>query len=162
MHSLGVPPSSARQLDAACDPIETLLEWGRRKLEALASEGIEPHRVILDPGVGFGKSPAQNLELLRHAHRLHGWGTRILVGHSRKSFLAALHPQQAGPAYPNTPTGPTPAAAERDLETAILSQRLADQGIEYLRVHDPASQARALGLSAAWDGRSILREPGSC
>ena len=149
MHSLGVPPERGLTLALDEDPVQTVLEWGFRKLEELAQEGIDPARVILDPGIGFGKTPAQNLRLLQHAQRLHAWGTRILIGHSRKSFIAALATDSGSNSEPNA------APAERDLETALISARLADQGVEYLRVHDPRSQARALRLSAAWDGTAF-------
>lgn len=90
MHSLGVPPSRARTLPETEDPIEAVLNWGHAKLAELAREGIDPGRVILDPGVGFGKTAEQSFEILRGAWRFHAWGTRVLIGHSRKSFLSCL------------------------------------------------------------------------
>ena len=153
MHSLSIPPSRELTLPLNRDPMEALLTWGREKLESLVHEKIEPGRVILDPGLGFGKSPEQNFRLLQQARKLHGWGTRILIGHSRKSFLAPLF---------SGPSEAAPKAEARDLETAMLSAELADQGIEYLRVHDVASQARALRLSAAWDGSARFRGMEPC
>jgi 2-amino-4-hydroxy-6-hydroxymethyldihydropteridine diphosphokinase/dihydropteroate synthase len=139
MHSLGIPPARARTLPLDQDPLEALARWGRETLDELERAGIAPERVVLDPGVGFGKTPEQNLHVLREAASLHELRARLLVGHSRKSFIANIQRHTIPP-------------AGRDLETAILSAHLADQGIEYLRVHDVSSQARALRLSAAWDG----------
>jgi 2-amino-4-hydroxy-6-hydroxymethyldihydropteridine diphosphokinase/dihydropteroate synthase len=139
MHSLGVPPDRAVTLTTDRDPISSILDWARTRIDDLEGAGIARRRLIFDPGIGFGKTPAQNLAILRWARRFHELGVRILIGHSRKSFLGALGLE-----------GPR----DRDLETALLSTRLADLGIEYLRIHDVQSQARALKLSAAWDGTS--------
>ncbi len=146
MHSLSVPARRDQVLPRDADAPSEVVAWGQKRLASLVRQGIAPGRVILDPGVGFGKTAEQSLELLRQAWRLHEWGARVLIGHSRKSFLAGLESDPAG----------------RDLETALISARLADQGIEYLRVHDCGSQARALRLSAAWDGRAELRGARPC
>ncbi|MEJ7759356.1 MAG: dihydropteroate synthase [Gemmatimonadaceae bacterium] len=140
MHSLGVPPDRLVTLRTGEDPVMAILDWGKNKLAELGRAGIDPQRVILDPGIGFGKTPEQNLALLRGAARLHEIGARLLIGHSRKSFMA--HFESPG----------LHAPSDRELETALISTRLADQGIEYLRVHDIAFQKRALRLSAAWEG----------
>ncbi len=133
MHSLGVPPTADRTLDPTRDPLEQVLAWGRRKLEKLGGLGVPPERIVLDPGIGFGKTPAQNLELLERVDELHALGVSLLVGHSRKRFL--------------DPSSRMPAD-ERDLETALVTARLARSGVDYLRVHAPAVQGRALKLGA--------------
>jgi dihydropteroate synthase len=115
------------------------MAWGHERLTALEARGIERERMILDPGIGFGKTPEQNAELLRRAGELSAMGTRILVGHSRKSFLAGWYP-------PGNPGATDPAA--RDHETALLSGHLARLGVDYLRVHDVAATVRALRAGA--------------
>ncbi|HEX4926115.1 MAG TPA: dihydropteroate synthase [Bdellovibrionales bacterium] len=130
MHSLTVPVVRERVLSDDKDPVETVLAWGFEKLRELRAAGLRDDQIVLDPGIGFGKTPQQNLHLLNEAWRFHAWGVEVLIGHSRKSFMGrftALPP------------------AERDLETALLSARLARQGIEYLRVHEPALSERAIG-----------------
>ncbi|MEQ1879051.1 MAG: dihydropteroate synthase, partial [Bdellovibrionia bacterium] len=129
MHSLTVPVRRDTVLSDDADPLELILRWGFEKIEELEKAGVARERIILDPGIGFGKTPRQNLYLLQNASRFHEWGVGVLVGHSRKSFMAEL-------------TGRPPL--ERDFETAMFSAKLAEAGIEYLRVHDSELNARAI------------------
>ena len=139
MHSLGVPPGRGRVLATDRDPVEALLDWGRETLDRLEIAGLDPGRIILDPGIGFGKTAEQSTAILRRAGRLLELGVRVLVGHSRKSFLAtwmpAEHPAAADP-------------AERDLKSAWLAGHLAGQGVSYTRVHDVAGAGRAIRSNA--------------
>lgn len=139
MHNLGVPPGSVR-LDAGVDPVAQLLAWGRACLDRLAAAGIDPGRVILDPGIGFGKTPEQTRSILAEAGRLRAWGARILIGHSRKSFFGHWFPDLGA------------EAAARDPETAAVSQHLAREGVDYLRIHDVAGTARAIRVGALLGG----------
>lgn len=131
MHSFSIPPSQQAVIPLDHDPIEYILNWGRAQLASFKKQGIAPERVILDPGVGFGKTPEQNLTLIRRAGELKELGVAIFVGHSRKSF------HQVVTAVP---------AAERDLETAIGSVSLFNQNIDYIRVHDVAYSLRAVAM----------------
>lgn len=139
MHSLGIPPTQERTVPRDRDPIRELLEWGSATLASLAAARIAAERIILDPGIGFGKTPAQSAEILRRAHALTGLGVRVLVGHSRKSFLADWYP--AG-----MPGREHPVA--RDLESAHLAAHLAGLGIDYVRVHDVGLAVRTLRAQA--------------
>jgi dihydropteroate synthase len=106
--------------------------------ERARSEGIGADRLLVDPGLGFGKSPAQSLELLLHVGELASLGYPIVVGASRKSFLGWAVGQ------------PDPTLRfEAGLAAAVLA---ADAGAEILRVHDVAPTVRALALVAR--GRS--------
>ncbi len=131
MHSLAVPADSSRYLDTALDPIAQLLSWARARLTLLQSRGIDSTRVIFDPGIGFGKTARQNLAIVERASEFNALGVKLLLGHSRKRFLDPASSQ---------------AACERDLETAIVTARLANTGVDFLRVHCLASQARALRI----------------
>lgn len=133
MHSLGVPPRGDLTLEPSGDPMAALLQWGAAKIRILSEIGIAPDRIIIDPGVGFGKTVAQNFAILERADELGKLQANLLVGHSRKRFL---DPENKNP------------AAERDLETAILTARMAKSGVDYLRAHAPAIQARALKIGA--------------
>lgn len=139
MHSLGIPPDRRRTIPESDDPVAAVLAWGRDRLTALEARGIGRERVILDPGIGFGKTSDQNAELLRRADELSSLGVRVLIGHSRKSFLAGWY----APGYPGA-TEPT----ERDHETSLLSAHLARLGVDYVRVHDVAATVRALRAMA--------------
>jgi 2-amino-4-hydroxy-6-hydroxymethyldihydropteridine diphosphokinase/dihydropteroate synthase len=129
MHSLSVPPHKDIVLDNSKSATQHILEWGQQKVRQLSDAGINPNRIILDPGIGFGKTPLQSFELIHHAHLLAGLGYRTLFGHSRKSFLAQLT------------ENPAP---QRDGETALLSALLSNKRIDYIRVHNVAKSAFAL------------------
>ena len=89
--------------------------------------------IIIDPGIGFGKSTGQALAIINHADKFSELGVRVLVGHSRKLFMANLS---------HVP------APERDLETLIMTMRLAEQAVGYIRVHNVEMSARALRIAA--------------
>jgi dihydropteroate synthase len=112
----------------------------RGRVEAAASAGIAPSRVILDPGVGFGKKGAQNWAVLHDLGRLVGLGPRLLVGTSRKRFLAEA--LEADPADVDE--------ARRDLATAVTSALAAEAGVWAVRVHDVAATRDALVVARGW------------
>ncbi|MDQ1130189.1 dihydropteroate synthase [Microbacterium sp. SORGH_AS_0888] len=107
------------------------------RVEAAAAAGIAPSRLILDPGIGFGKRGAQNWEVLRALPQLTGIGSRVLVGASRKRFLGDL-------------LGGDAAVERRDLATAVTSALAAREGAWAVRVHDVVSTRDALLVEAAW------------
>ena len=122
MHSLTVPADPKVVLPENVDPITTLKRWCLEKLERLEHKGIDCSRVLFDPGLGFGKTPRQSLEILRRIPELMELPIRILVGHSRKSFLNQW--TQA-------------SAPDRDGYGIGVSVRLAQAGVDILRVHEP-------------------------
>ena len=133
------------------------------RLRAAATAGISPDRVILDPGIGFGKRGAQNWQALRALDRVIALGPRVLVGTSRKRFLAevltdaeatataaARVPGDAG----SVDAAPVDAArldaARLDLATAVTSVLAAQAGVWAVRVHDVAATRDALAVAHAW------------
>jgi dihydropteroate synthase len=99
--------------------------------------------VILDPGIGFAKRGAQNWEMLRGLQQLVGLGPRVLIGTSRKRFLAdLLEEHDAGEA----------TERRRDLATAVASVLGAQAGVWGVRVHDVAATRDALHVWEAWRG----------
>jgi dihydropteroate synthase len=113
------------------------------RMEAAAAAGIAPSRVILDPGIGFAKHGDQNWQALRGLSALVGVGPRVLVGTSRKRFLADLLEEgDAGPA----------TEQRRDLATAVASVLAAQAGVWGVRVHDVAATRDALRVARAWKG----------
>jgi dihydropteroate synthase len=96
---------------------------------------VERERVIVDPGLGFGKTPAHNLEVLRRLGELRGLDRPVLVGPSRKSTIGAL----LGGAPPE----------DRLEGTLALCVLAAANGADLVRVHDVAEVARALRVADA-------------
>ena len=96
--------------------------------------GNQSARLVADPGLGFGKTPEQNLELLRGLRALRVLGLPVMVGPSRKRFLGAIT---------GRPTG------ERDGATAVACAIALAEGASLFRVHDPASTRDALAVAAA-------------
>lgn len=96
----------------------------RNRIDYLRNCGMPTDNIIVDPGIGFGKTKMQNIEMLRNIDILHDFGVSVMVGHSRKSFITA---------FSNTPS------YERDIESIAISSYLHDHKIEYLRVHDVRS-----------------------
>jgi dihydropteroate synthase len=111
----------------------------RRRLDAAQAAGVPEDRVVLDPGLGFGKTAEHNWALLRALPELAGLGRPLLVGASRKAFLGQL---LAGP------DGPRPASG-RDAATAALTVLAAQAGAWGVRVHDAAGSADAVRVVAA-------------
>ncbi|MBS1985649.1 MAG: dihydropteroate synthase [Bdellovibrionales bacterium] len=139
MHSLTVPASREQTLALEADPVGTVLEWAQRRIREMDSAGIARSRIIFDPGIGFGKTPAQSLTLLRHLHRFRELGVEILVGHSRKHFLMSVANEDLPP-------------NDRDIETLSVTQHLARAGVDYARVHDVRSNRRSLAAFQRLDG----------
>lgn len=111
-------------------------------VEAACSAGIEAHRLVIDPGLGFAKAVHHNWDLLHALPRFVGSGYRVLVGASRKRFLGALLAEAGEPRD----------MAGRDTATAVISALAAQQGVWGVRVHDVQSTADALAVLGAWEG----------
>jgi dihydropteroate synthase len=103
-------------------------------LEAAVAAGIAEERVWLDPGIGFGKTGAHNMELLRRLGELRELGRPLVVGTSRKSFIGRVDG----------------SAADQRLGGTIASSILAAaEGADVLRVHDVAEMRQALTVATA-------------
>jgi dihydropteroate synthase len=121
MHMRGTPQNMQR-----APRYRNVVEEVTRELLSLAQQaekaGVARKNIILDPGIGFGKTAAHNLQLLQNLPRLLVSGYRILVGPSRKSFIAAI-------------LGPLPPQ-ERTWGTAAAVALAVYQGVHIVRVHD--------------------------
>ncbi|MCL2887185.1 MAG: dihydropteroate synthase [Betaproteobacteria bacterium] len=104
------------------------------RIEWLARHGVARSRIIVDPGIGFGKTLAHNLAILRNVSAFKRHGCPVLIGHSRKSFLGQLL---------DIPI------EERDWPTAMISALCTRQGADILRVHAVRNTSLALRLMAA-------------
>ena len=139
MHMQGTP--ATMQIDPRYDDVvEDIFLWLAARRDALLDAGLAPETICLDPGVGFGKTHAHNLVLMREAGRFLDLGCPILVGHSRKGFVGKVL---------ETTLGRPASEAERDAATAGFACRLADAGIQIVRVHAAGLVRAALEAFAA-------------
>ena len=121
MHQLSLPADRSITLPTDRDPCEQVERWLLEQIEVWDKANLDLNRIIFDPGIGFGKDALQSLELLRHASRFRQHGQRVLIGHSRKSFMnnfSSLEQQ------------------DKDLATIGASLRLCEQGVDIIRVHN--------------------------
>ena len=121
MHQLSLPVDPRLTLPPDQDPFEAVERWLLSSLERWDKAGLDLDRIVFDPGIGFGKTADQSWELLRRAGELRRHGLRVMVGHSRKSFLRPL-------------VGNTIQA--RDRATVGVTLDLCAQGVDIIRVHD--------------------------
>lgn len=120
--------------DSPADVIASLKTFLTRTLALASAAGIDPTRIILDPGIGFGKTQEQNLKILARLSELHALGHPLLLGISRKSVIS--HVLDLPP--------------EDRLEgTLALTALAVSQGVQFHRVHDVEPNARAARMSAA-------------
>ena len=129
MHSLTVPADPDKTLPGDKDPVEEVKEWLYSKINILEKKGIPLHRVIFDPGIGFGKTAEQSLEILNRVEEFYCVPLRIMIGHSRKSFMKLFSIHEA---------------KERDPESAGVSLSLVEKGVDILRVHSADFHTRVL------------------
>ena len=129
MHAQGDPRTmqSAPHYD---DCLLDVCDWLAARIAACESAGIDRARLVVDPGIGFGKSLAHNLELLAGLTLLHGLGVPLLLGASRKSFIGALSGAKN--------------ASERMPGSIAAALHGAAQGVQILRVHDVTETRQAL------------------
>lgn len=101
-----------------------LLEWFEKKIDHLLKAGVNPKNIILDPGIGFGKTPAQNLEIIKNISQFKRFQLPLFLGLSRKSFIMHYVKKQRDELLP---------------ATIALAAFCVQQKVDYLRVHDVGS-----------------------
>jgi dihydropteroate synthase len=134
MHMLG-EPRTMQQEPRYGDVVDDVKAFLLARLAFAVGEGIAEDRVLLDPGIGFGKTLAHNLELLRRLGELVELGRPVVIGTSRKSFLGRL----AG----------APEASQRLAGTLATNVLALERGASVFRVHDVAPAREALTVAAA-------------
>jgi dihydropteroate synthase len=135
MHHQG-PPETMQQSPRYDRPVlHEVYDWLEERIEAAVAAGIDRSSIIVDPGIGFGKTVHHNLQLLNGVALLHGLGCPIMVGASRKRMIGAL-------------AGEAPAD-QRLAGSLALALKGADQGVQLLRVHDVPETVQALRV---WRG----------
>lgn len=140
MHMLGEPRTM--QIDPTYeDVVADVAEFLRRRTEVGVAAGIDVSRIVVDPGIGFGKTIRHNLALLNSIDRI-GGGRPVLVGTSRKAFLGTILDQAGRPSLPE----------DRDTATAATTALAVANGAAVLRVHDVAG-----AIDAARTADAIVR-----
>ncbi len=129
MHSLVLPANK----NIRVKNINEIEQGFESKIEECLRFGISLDQIIVDPGIGFGTNPSQSFKVLRSIEKFKKFGTKILIGHSRKSFLEIVSN------YP---------PHERDLETLTASLHLRTQ-VDYLRIHNVNWHKRAFNVAEA-------------
>jgi dihydropteroate synthase len=141
MHMLGEPRTMQRdpRYGDVVDEVKVFLE---ERLGFAVGAGVREERIMLDPGIGFGKTVAHNLGLLDRLHELTALGRPLVVGTSRKGFLGRIQAGAAGAAEPVESAGRLPGT----IATNVLAF---ERGASVFRVHDVAPVRDALAVTAA-------------
>ncbi|MCA9129085.1 MAG: dihydropteroate synthase [Planctomycetales bacterium] len=136
MHMQGTP-QTMQESPSYGDVTSDIYSYLSQRDAALRDAGILPERICLDPGIGFGKTHEQNIQLVREcSHFLH-LGRPILIGHSRKGFIGRLLGD---------------SQLDRTAGSVAISLALAQRRIQVLRIHDVKETSQALACFAAVGG----------
>ncbi|HTA18954.1 MAG TPA: dihydropteroate synthase [Polyangia bacterium] len=151
MHMRGEPRTMQNdpRYEDVVDEVKAFLE---ERLHFAVREGVDEQRVLLDPGIGFGKTDEHNLELLRRLDEIVAIGRPVVIGTSRKGFLGRI--------------GRTPPGAERIAATLATNVLALERGASVFRVHDVAPARESLLVAAAtlgarWTAKSRATTPTS-
>jgi dihydropteroate synthase len=144
MHHQGSPETMQQAPHYDRPVLLEVYDWLEARIAAAESAGIDRARIVVDPGIGFGKNVGHNLQLINGLAMLHGLGCAVMLGASRKRMIGAL----AGE-----------APADRRLPGSLaLALKGAEQGAQLLRVHDVEETVQALKV---WRGlRDAALTPG--
>jgi dihydropteroate synthase len=125
------------QVDASIDIIKDIIDFFTRSLDIADRAGISRGNLVLDPGIGFGKTSEQSMTALARLHEISVFGLPLLVGASRKRFIGTV----------------TPSEPHQRLGGSIAAHLLAAQGgARIIRTHDVSETVQALGVAAAIEG----------
>ena len=131
MHMRGTPDTMQAPENLVYDDlVADVAEFLRLAAEKAVRAGVDPARIMLDPGVGFSKSDEQNMTLIRRAAEFYALGCPLFYGISRKGFIGRMFG--------------IPCPADRDEATARLQLDLCRAGVQALRVHNVAATLRAI------------------
>jgi dihydropteroate synthase len=120
--------------DPAIDIMKDISTFFARSLEIAAKAGVSPDNIVLDPGIGFGKTPEQSMTTLARLDELRSFGLPLLVGASRKRFIGTVSPSEP----------------QQRLGGSIAAHLVAAQnGANIIRTHDVAETVQALRVAAA-------------
>jgi len=140
MHARGTP--ATMQDDPVYeDVLLDVYDWLEARIAVAEAAGIARARIVVDPGIGFGKTAAHNLALIRGLSLFHGLGCPVLLGASRKRFIGTISGEER--------------ADRRVAGSLAVALAGAAQGAQLLRVHDVAETRAALALARAISGEDF-------
>jgi dihydropteroate synthase len=136
-HSPVIIMHNRDRADASLDIMKDIADYFARSLDIAAKAGISQGNIVLDPGIGFGKTPEQSMTALARLHELGVFGLPLLVGASRKRFISSV----------------TPSEPHQRLGGSIAAHLVAAKGgARIIRTHDVGETVQALRVAAAiWD-----------
>lgn len=134
MHMQGTP-TDMQVKPVYNDVVTEIIDFFTERIDWVTNKGVDRSRLIIDPGIGFGKTLQHNLSILKHLKTFSSLHLPLLLGHSRKRFLGTITDN--------------PAEAERDMATAVVTALCAGQNIAMVRVHDVAATRQALLIAEA-------------
>ncbi|OYX52130.1 MAG: dihydropteroate synthase [Sphingomonas sp. 32-66-10] len=127
------------------DPLIEVFDWLEARVDAVVSGGVQRSNILIDPGIGFGKSLADNLALMNGLTLLHGLGLPIMLGASRKRMIGALDHE---------------APVQRRLGGSLaLALKGAGAGCQLLRVHDVAETVQAVRVWRGMTDHGLVGQP---
>jgi len=135
MHHQGHPETMQQAPHYDGQVLFEVYDWLEARIEAAVAAGVDRSRIVVDPGIGFGKNVQHNLQLLNGLSLLHGLGCAVMLGASRKRMIGAL-------------SGEAPAD-QRLAGSIALALKGVEQGVQLLRVHDVPETLQALKI---WRG----------
>jgi dihydropteroate synthase len=138
-HSPVIIMHNRDRVDVSLDIMKDIAGYFARSLDIAAKAGISPGNIVLDPGIGFGKTPEQSMTALARLSELGVFGLPLLVGASRKRFISSV----------------TPSEPHQRLGGSIAAHLVAAKGgARIIRTHDVGETVQALRVAAAiWDRR---------
>ncbi len=131
MHATGDPKTMQNEA-VYKDILQEVYDYLENRIEACVAAGITPNKIMIDPGIGFGKTQAHNLTLLRDIAKFHTLGCPILLGVSRKRFIGTI--------------GNEPDPARRAAGSIAVGLAAINQGVQILRVHDIRETKQAIAV----------------
>ena len=133
MHMRGTP-RTMQQSPVYDDVVSDISSWLQRRIEYAETEGIPPDRIVVDPGIGFGKTVDHNLEILRRLDEFHHLNKPVLIGTSRKSFIGKILD--------------LPVNSRIEGTAATITWAIA-HGADMVRVHDVKTMRRVARMTDA-------------
>lgn len=140
MHMQGTPQNMQKNPHYSNGVVSFLIQWFEQQLENLTKKGIKEKQIILDPGIGFGKTVDDNLEILQNLPRLKALGFPLLIGVSRKSFMSKILNKSTSELLP---------------ATIAMNTLLIKAEVDIIRVHDVIEHRGVIDLVRACSKSSI-------